>query len=154
MENTTMQLWEVKGFESSAVKALFIGKTANGQDCIGCAWDANCTYIYAYNGIIDTFLYYLETFKSVGQAMAATKLRDGLQDQTYYSPYWSTMPTKVHNQLYRFSNYDMIHYMRNIVVHQNVCFDTPENAIKNLISSGDLEAERSYFVDCMARRVV
>ena len=152
MENTTMQLWEVKGFESSAVKALFIGKTVNGQDCIGCAWDAHCTYIYAYDGIIDTFLYYLETFKSVGQAMAATKLRDGLQDQTYYSPYWSTMPTKVHNQLYRFSNYDMIHYMRNIVVHQNVCFDTPENAIKNLISSGDLEAERSHFVDCMTRR--
>jgi len=152
MENTTMQLWEVKGFESSSVKALFIGKTVNGQDCIGCAWDAHCTYIYAYDGIIDTFLYYLETFKSVGQAMAATKLRDGLQDQTYYSPYWSTMPTKVHNQLYRFSNYDMIHYMRNIVVHQNVCFDTPENAIKNLISSGDLEAERSHFVDCMTRR--
>lgn len=48
MENTTMQLWEVKGFESSAVKALFIGKTANGQDCIGCAWDAYTTYIYAY----------------------------------------------------------------------------------------------------------
>jgi len=46
----------------------------------------------------------------------------------------------------------MIHYMRNIVVHQNVCFDTPENAIKNLISSGDLEAERSHFVDCMTRR--
>jgi len=153
MENTTMQLWEVKGFESSSVKALFIGKTVNGQDCIGCAWDAHCTYIYAYDGIIDTFLYYLETFKSVGQAMAATKLRDGLQDQTYYSPYWSTMPTKVHNQLYRFSNYDMIHYMRNIVVHQNVCFDTPENAVKNLISSGDIEAERSHLVDCMTRRV-
>jgi len=40
----------------------------------------------------------------------------------------------------------------HLVVNQNVCFDTPENAIKNLISSGDLEAERSYFVDCMAKR--
>ena len=147
-----MQLWEVKGFQSSSVKTLFIGKTANGQDCIGCAWDAYTTYVYAYDGIIDTFLYYLETFKSVGKAMSATKLRDGMEDETYYTPYLSTMPSKVHNQLYRFSRYDMMRYMSNIVVHQNVCFDTPENAIKNLISSGDIEAEQSHLVTCMTRR--
>ena len=154
MENTTMQLWEVKGFQSSSVKTLFIGKTVNGQDCIGCAWDAFTTYVYAYDGIIDTFMYYMEKFNSVGKAMAFTKLKDGMEDQTYYSPYWATMPSKVHNQLYRFSRYDMIRHMSNIVVHQNVCFDTPENAIKNLISSGDLEAERSHFVDCMTKRLV
>ena len=154
MENTTMQLWEVKGFESSAVKALFIGKTANGQDCIGCAWDAYTTYIYAYDGIIDTFLYYMERFGSVGKAMAFTKLKDGMEDGFYIQPYTSGMKQQVHNQLYRFSRYDMIRHMSNIVVHQNVCFDTPENAIKNLISSGDLEAERSHFVDCMTRRLV
>jgi len=148
-----MQLWEVKGFQSSAVKVLFVGKTANGQDCIGCAWDAYTTYIFAYEGIIDTFMYYLETFKSVGQAMSATKLRNGLQDETYFRPYWSTMPSKVHNQLYRFERYEMIRHYPNIVVHQNLFFDTPENAIKNLISSGDLEAERSHLVDCMTRRV-
>jgi hypothetical protein len=154
MENTTMQLWEVKGFESSAVKALFIGKTVNGQDCIGCAWDAFTTYVYAYDGIIDTFLYYMEKFNSVGKAMAFTKLKDGMEDGFYIQPYTSCMKQQVHNQLYRFSRYDMIRHMSNIVVHQNVCFDTPENAIKNLISSGDLEAERSHFVDCMTRRLV
>ena len=154
MENTTMQLWEVKGFQSSSVKTLFIGKTVNGQDCIGCAWDAYTTYIYAYDGIIDTFLYYMEKFNSVGKAMAFTKLKDGMEDQTYYSPYWATMPSKVHNQLYRFSRYDMIRHMSNIVVHQNVCFDTPENAIKNLISSGDIECEKSHFVTCMTKRLV
>jgi len=95
----------------------------------------------------------MEKFNSVGKAMSATKLRDGMQNQTYYSPYWATMPSKVHNQLYRFSRYDMVRHMSNIVVHQNVCFDTPENAIKNLISSGDIEAERSRLVDCMARRI-
>jgi len=67
MENTTMQLWEVKGFQSSSVKTLFIGKTVNGQDCIGCAWDAFTTYVYAYDGIIDTFMYYMEKFNSVGK---------------------------------------------------------------------------------------
>lgn len=148
-----MQLWEVKGFQSSSVKALFIGTTANGQDCIGCAWDAYTTYVYAYDGIIDTFLYYLETFKSVGKAMSATKLRDGMEEGFYIQPYTTGMKQQVHNQLYRFSRYDMMRHMSNIVVHQNVCFDTPENAIKNLISSGDLEAEQSHFVTCMTRRV-
>ena len=153
MENTTMELWEVKGFRSSSVKALFVGKTANGQDCIGCAWDAYTTYIYAYEGIIDTFLYYMEQYDSVGKAMAFTKLKHGMEDQTYYTAYRSTMPSKFHNQLYRFERYDMMRRMPNIVVHQNVCFDTPENAIKNLISSGDLEAEQSYFVTCMTNKV-
>ena len=153
MENTTMQLWEVKGFQSSSVKTLFVGKTANGQDCIGCAWDAYTTYIYAYEGIIDTFMYYMEQYDSVGKAMAFTKLKDGMEDGFYVKPYTTGMKEKWHNQLYRFGRYDMMRHMSNIVVHQNVCFDTPENAIKNLISSGDLEAERSRFVDCMTRRV-
>jgi hypothetical protein len=153
MENTTMQLWEVKGFESSAVKALFIGKTANGQDCIGCAWDANTLYVYAYEGIVDTFLYYMESCQSVGKAMAFTKLKDGMEEGLYFSPYASNRKQQNHNQLYILRRYEMKSAMTaHIVVHQNVCFDTPENAIKNLISSGDLEVERSYFVDCMAKR--
>ena len=153
MENTTMQLWEVKGFQSSSVKTLFVGKTANGQDCIGCAWDAYTTYIYAYEGIVDTFLYYMERYNSVGKAMAFTKLKDGMEDGFYVKPYTTFMKQQVHNQLYRFSRYDMMRNMSNIVVHQNVCFDTPENAIKNLISSGDIECEKSHFVACMTNRV-
>ena len=149
-----MQLWEVKGFQSSSVKVLFVGKTANGQDCIGCAWDALTTYVYAYEGIVDTFLFYLETFKSVGQAMSATKLRDGMEEGAYIQPYTSGMQEQVHNQLYRFSRYDMTRHMSNIVVHQNVCFDTPENAIKNLISSGDIEAEHSRLVSIIRQREV
>ncbi len=155
MENTTMQLWEVKGFQSSSVKVLFVGKTANGQDCIGCAWDAFTTYIYAYDGIIDTFLYYMERYNSVGKAMAFTKLKDGMAEGFYIQPYTSGMKQQVHNQLYRMSRYEMKSAMTaNIVVHQNVCFDTPENAIKNLISSGDIECEKSHFVDCMTKRLV
>ena len=153
MNNTTMQLWEVKGFQSSSVKTLFVGKTANGQDCIGCAWDAYTTYIYAYDGIIDTFLYYMERYNSVGKAMAFTKLKDGMEDGFYLQPYTTGMKQQVHNQLYRFRRYDMMRHMSNIVVHQNVCFDTPENAIKNLISSGDIECEKSHFVACMTNRV-
>ena len=148
-----MQLWEVKGFQSSSVKTLFVGKTANGQDCIGCAWDAYTTYIYAYEGIVDTFLYYMERYNSVGKAMAFTKLKDGMEDGFYVKPYTTGMKEKWHNQLYRFGRYDMMRHMSNIVVHQNVRFDTPENAIKNLISSGDLEAEESYFVTCMNNKV-
>ena len=149
-----MQLWEVKGFQSSSVKTLYVGKTANGQDCIGCAWDAYTTYIYAYEGIIDTFMYYMERYNSVGKAMAFTKLKDGMEDGFYVKPYTTFMKQQVHNQLYRFGRYDMMRHMADLEVHQNVCFDTPENAIKNLISSGDLEAERSHFVDCMTKRLV
>ena len=150
-----MQLWEIQGFESSSVRTLFVGKTANGQDCIGCAWDAFTTYVYAYDGIIDTFLYYMEKFNSVGKAMAFTKLKDGMEDGFYIHPYTSGMKQQVHNQLYRMSRYDVKSAMTaNVVVHQDLWNDTPENAIKNLISSGDLEAERSHFVDCMTRRLV
>ena len=148
-----MQLWEIQGFESSSVRTLFVGKTANGQDCIGCAWDAYTTYIYAYAGIIDTFMYYMERFGSVGKAMAFTKLKDGMEDGFYIQPYTTGMKQQVHNQLYRMSRYDVKSAMTaNVVVHQDLWNDTPENAIKNLISSGDIEAERSHFVDCMARR--
>ena len=150
-----MQLWEIQGFESSSVRTLFVGKTANGQDCIGCAWDAYTTYIYAYAGIIDTFMYYMERFGSVGKAMAFTKLKDGMEDGFYIQPYTTGMKQQVHNQLYRMSRYDVKSAMTaNVVVHQDLWNDTPENAIKNLISSGDLEAERSHFVDCMTRRLV
>jgi hypothetical protein len=155
MENTTMQLWEIQGFESSSVKTLFIGKTANGQDCVGCAWDAFTTYVYAYEGIVDTFLFYLETFKSVGQAMSATKLRDGMEEAVYNQPYTAGMRQQVHNQLYRMSRYDVKSAMTaNIVVHQNLWNDTPENAIKNLISSGDIEAEHSRLVSIIRHREV
>ena len=153
MENTIMQLWEVKNFQSSSVKTLFVGKTANGQDCIGCAWDANTVYIYAYEGIVDTFLYYLETFNSVGQAMSATKLRDGMA-VNYFHPYQSGRKQGNHNQQYNLRRYEMNAMMTHLVFHQNVCFDTPENAIKNLISSGDIEAENSRLVNILRRREV
>ena len=148
-----MQLWEIQGFESSSVRAIFVGQTANGQDCIGCAWDAFTTYIFAYEGIIDTFMYYMEKYNSVGKAMAFTKLKDGMEDGFYIKPYTTGMKQQVHNQLYRFSRYDMMRHMSNIVVHQNVCFDTPENAIKFLVNEEVLSGEQSHFVNCLTKRV-
>jgi len=154
MENTTMQLWEVKGFESSSVKALFIGKTANGQDCIGCAWDANTLYVYAYEGIVDTFLYYMERFNSVGKAMAFTKLKDGMEEGLYFSPYASGRKLQNHNQLYVLRRYEMKSAMTaNIVVHQDLWNETPENAIKRLVNDEVLSGEQSHFVTCMTKRV-
>jgi len=151
MENTIMQLWEVKHFQSSAVKTLFIGKTANGQDCIGCAWDTNTVYIYAYEGIVDTFLYALESFKSVGRAMAYAKLKDGMEEGVYFFPYTSGMKQHNHNQWYTLRRYDMYH-MANLVVHKNLTWITPEDAIQNLISSGDIECEPSKLVDILKKR--
>jgi len=154
MNNTTMQLWEVKGFESSAVKALFIGKTANGQDCIGCAWDANTLYVYAYEGIVDTFMYYMERFNSVGKAMAFTKLKDGMEEGLYFSPYASGRKLQNHNQLYVLRRYEMKSAMTaHIVVHQDLWNETPENAIKRLVNDEVLSGEQSHFVACMTNRV-
>ena len=154
MNNTTMQLWEIQGFESSSVRTLFVGKTANGQDCIGCAWDAFTTYIFAYEGIIDTFMYYMERYNSVGKAMAFTKLKDGMEDGFYIQPYTSGMKQQVHNQLYRMSRYEMKSAMTaNIVVHQDLWNETPENAIKRLVNDEVLSGEQSHFVTCMTKRV-
>jgi hypothetical protein len=76
-----------------------------------------------------------------------------MEEGFYFSPYASGRKQQNHNQRYTLRRYEMKSAMTaHIVVHQNVCFDTPENAIKNLISSGDLEVERSHFVDCMAKR--
>ena len=154
MENTTMQLWEVKGFQSSSVKALFVGTTPNGQDCIGCAWDANTVYIYAYEGIVDTFLYYMERFGSVGKAMAFTKLKDGMAEGFYFHPYQSGRKQGVHNQQYTLRRYEMKSAMTaHIVVHQDLWNETPENAIKRLVNDEVLSGEQSHFVACMTNRV-
>ena len=154
MNNTTMQLWEIQGFESSSVRAIFVGQTANGQDCIGCAWDAFTTYIYAYEGIIDTFMYYMEQYNSVGKAMAFTKLKNGMEDGFYVKPYTTDMKQKVHNQLYRMSRYEMTSgMMANIVVHQDLWNETPVDAIKQLVNDEVLSGEISHFVTCMTNRV-
>jgi hypothetical protein len=87
--------------------------------------------------------------------MSATKLRDGMEEAVYNQPYTAGMRRQVHNQLYRMSRYDVKSAMTaNIVVHQNLWNDTPENAIKNLISSGDIEAEHSRLVSIIRHREV
>ena len=154
MENTTMQLWEIQGFESSSVRTLFVGQTANGQDCIGCAWDAYTTYIFAYEGIIDTFMYYMEKFNSVGKAMAFTKLKDGMAEGFYFHPYQSGRKQGNHNQQYTLRRYEMKSAMTaHIVVHQDLWNETPENAIKRLVNDEVLSGEQSHFVACMTNRV-
>jgi hypothetical protein len=153
MENT-MHLWKIKNFQSSSVKSLFVGQTANGQDCIACAWNSSELYVFAYEGIVDTFLYYLNVFQSVGQAMASTKLRNGLEERTYSLPYHVTMEQRTHNQLYRFDLNYLYTFGNTLEIHSNLCDDTPENAIKNLISRGDIEAENSRLIDIFRKREV
>jgi hypothetical protein len=154
MENTTMKLWEIKNFQSSSVKSLFVGRTANGQDCIACAWNSNELYVFAYEGIVDTFLWALETFKSVGQAMAYAKLRNDFEDRRYAVPYDASMEQRTHKQLYRLPMEYLYEFGYTLEIHSNLCDDTPENAIKNLISRGDIEAENSKLVNVLRNREV
>jgi len=154
MENTTMKLWEIKNFQSSSVKALFVGQTANGQDCIACAWNSSELYVFAYEGIVDTFLWALEMFQSVGQAMAYAKLKNGMEDRRYGIPYHETMEQRTHNQLYMFQLQYLHICEGTLEIHSNLCDDTPENAIKNLISRGDIEAENSRLIDIFRKREV
>ena len=154
MENTTMKLWEIKNFQSSSVKALFVGQTANGQDCIACAWNSSELYVFAYEGIVDTFLWALEMFQSVGQAMAYAKLKNGMEDRTYYLPNHTSMEQRTHNQLYRFDLNYLYSFGNTLVIRQNLSQDTPENAIKNLISRGDIEAENSRLINILRKREV
>ena len=153
MENT-MHLWEIKNFQSSSVKSLFVGQTANGQDCIACAWNSSELYVFAYEGIVDTFLWALETFKSVGQAIAYARLGNGREDRRYSLPYHETMEQRTHNQLYMFQLQYLHIFEGTLEIHSNLCDDTPENAIKNLISRGDIEAENSRLIDIFRKREV
>ena len=153
MENT-MHLWEIKNFQSSSVKSLFVGRTANGQDCIACAWNSHELYVYAYEGIVDTFVWALETFKSVGQAMAYAKLKNGFESRRYGIPYHATMKQEIHNQLYMLPLEYLHIFEGTLEIHSNLCDDTPENAIKNLISRGDIEAENSKLVNVLRNREV
>jgi hypothetical protein len=146
-----MHLWEVKGFQSSSVKTLYVGQTANGQDCIGCSWDDETTYVYAYDGIIDTFMMYMERYNSVGKAMAFTKLKDGMEDKFYFAP--CAGDSKRHNQLYRFDRYSAMERQLNLEVHHDHRYDTPEDAIKALVNNEVLSGELSHFVTCMTNRV-
>ena len=154
MENTTMKLWEIKNFQSSSVKSLFVGQTANGQDCIACAWNSHELYVYAYEGIVDTFVWALENFQSVGQAIAYAKLKNGMEARRYGIPYHATMKQEIHNQLYMLPLEYLHMFEGTLEIHSNLCDDTPENAIKNLISRGDIEAENSKLVNILRNREV
>jgi hypothetical protein len=88
MNNTTVQsklrLFEVTNFSSSAVQTLWFGQAPNGHDMIAVKWSgSDNVYAYTYNGIIETFLFYMElNNNSVGFAMSQTKLRHDFAD--YY----------------------------------------------------------------------
>jgi hypothetical protein len=99
-------------------------------------------------------MYYMERYNSVGKAMAFTKLKDGMEDGFYIQPYTTGMKQQAHNQLYRMSRYEMKSAMTaNIVVHQDLWNETPENAIKRLVNDEVLSGEQSHFVACMTNRV-
>jgi hypothetical protein len=64
------------------------------------------------------------------------------------------MEQRTHNQLYRFDLNYLYTFGNTLEIHSNLCDDTPENAIKNLISRGDIEAENSRLIDIFRKREV
>jgi hypothetical protein len=86
--------------------------------------------------------------------MAYAKLKNGMEERSYSLPYHATMEQRTHNQLYRFNLNYLYTFESTLVIHQNLSQDTPENAIKNLISRGDIEAENSRLIDIFRKREV
>ncbi len=66
--------------------------------------------------------------------MAYAKLKNGMEERSYSLPYHVTMEQRTHNQLYRFQLQYLHIFEGTLEIHSNLCDDTPENAIKNLIS--------------------
>jgi hypothetical protein len=64
------------------------------------------------------------------------------------------MKQRTHNQLYMLQLEYLHIYEGTLEIHQNLSQDTPENAIKNLISRGDIEAENSRLIDIFRKREV
>jgi hypothetical protein len=77
-----------------------------------------------------------------------------MEERSYSLPYHVTMEQRTHNQLYRFQLQYLYIFESTLVIHQNLSQDTPENAIKNLISRGDIEAENSKLVNVLRNREV
>jgi hypothetical protein len=86
--------------------------------------------------------------------MAYAKLRNDFEDRRYGVPYSVTMEQRTHNQLYMFQLQYLHVFEGTLEIHSNLCDDTPENAIKNLISRGDIEAENSKLVNVLRNREV
>jgi hypothetical protein len=64
------------------------------------------------------------------------------------------MEQRTHKQLYRLPMEYLYEFGYTLEIHSNLCDDTPENAIKNLISRGDIEAENSRLVNVLRNREV
>jgi hypothetical protein len=86
--------------------------------------------------------------------MAYAKLKNGMEARRYGIPYHATMEQGIHNQLYMFQLQYLHIFEGTLEIHSNLCDDTPENAIKNLISRGDIEAENSKLIDIFRKREV
>jgi hypothetical protein len=77
-----------------------------------------------------------------------------MEERRYGIPYHVSMKQRTHNQLYMLQLEYLHIYEGTLEIHSNLCDDTPENAIKNLISRGDIEAENSRLVNVLRNREV
>ena len=145
MNNTTVQsqlaLWECRGFDSSAVDTLWFGTAPNGHDMIAVKWRKSDTvYAYSYDGIIDTFMFYMNSSNSVGFAMSQSKLRHDFAD--YYLDDINTGKDLGYDKNIEWSVLE-----RKFGVHNHKLFaNDPIALIDHLTELGVLSREESPFI--------
>ena len=150
MNNTTVQsqlaLWECRGFSSSAVDTLWFGTAPNGHDMIAVKWhNSDTVYAYSYDGIIDTFMFYMTSSNSVGFAISQSKLRHDFAD--YYLDNINTGQGLNYNKNIEWSVPALKFGEHNIELFAN----DPVALVNHLTESGVLSREETpfiYFLKC------
>ena len=145
MNNTTVQsqlaLWQCRGFVSSAVQTLWFGTAPNGHDMIAVRWrNSDTVYAYTYDGIIDTFMFYLESSKSVGFAISQSKLRHDFAD--YYLDDINTGQGLCYDKNVQWDVPSLKFGRHNTELSDN----NPKELVNHLTESGVLSREESPFI--------
>jgi hypothetical protein len=153
MNNTTVQsqlaLWQCRGFISSAVQTLWFGTAPNGHDMIAVKWrNSDTVYAYSYDGIIDTFMFYMESSNSVGFAISQSKLRHDFAD--YYLDDINTGQGLRYDKNLQWDVPSLKFGRHNTELSGN----DPVELVNHLTESGVLSREESRFINylCGKRR--
>jgi len=151
MNNTTVQsklrLFEVTNFSSSSVQTLWFGEAPNGHDMIAVKWSgSDKVYAYCYDGIIDTFMFYMQLNNSVGFAMSQSKLRHDFADKHFNDINDGADSCTYHQNLEYKVPVDKFGQHSTSITQ--FC---PTEAVLWLSELGILSREESHFIRCMRK---
>ena len=143
MENTTLKLWKCEGFASENIRALYIGKTPNGQDCIAFnIYGKSCIEVCSYEGIIETFLQNLKKYKNIITVLDHTKTKQNKSFDVflYDDDFRSSLPK--YSQMSYSIYFKFFNNQKNIEINKTLSDLRPQWIVYSLRRQGVLDCEK------------